>query len=595
MTDITSKHLHHACLLGATQVVSQRHILNKINVFPVRDGDTGNNLASMMRTILRESETKSTVKGTFESISDAALRGARGNSGIIFAQYLNGLTMELSDGAILGIDAYASASQKAVSYAYDAIESPVEGTMITVMKTWGNALIESVSKYSDIVQILSDAYTQAEESLKQTQFQLACLKKAGVVDSGAKGFVFFIKGILDYFSQGMPDQLPLAEVDSDEDGMTVEVHEYEEAITYRYCTEGFLVGENLNLAEIRQSLGDVGDSAVVAGSRTKCRVHIHTDIPAEVFRRLSKFGHITFQKADDMVKQQSIVTNRRHDIGIITDSIADLPQSYIDEHQVHQIHLNVVLNGVDYIDKLTVSPETVLDYGEANSELATSSQPSPKQVENTISYLSEYYDKMIILTVSSALSGTYNSIVQGLEAFNNDALTATVIDTKENSGAQGLLVKRAVELVESGMPYEQIIASLNRLIPHSKILVRVKQLNNMVKSGRLSTRAGDIGRFIGLKPIITLDKDGEGALAGAAFSDRGSLKKMIALVRKAMRQGEIDTYAIVHIDNLEEAQEFAEVFTHIIGKPPAYVCNTSSIIANGAGRGAVALSYIMKV
>jgi dihydroxyacetone kinase-like predicted kinase len=164
--EITSNQIYNSIMHGAYSVIKNKEVLNKINVFPVRDGDTGSNLSSTMQTIIRESKDEGCVKKTLESIADAALFGARGNSGIIFAQYLNGLSESVTDDQKISVKAYARASSLAVSYACEAIEEPVEGTMITVMREWGDALAsESLNKRS-LVEIFRNAYSAIEEALE---------------------------------------------------------------------------------------------------------------------------------------------------------------------------------------------------------------------------------------------------------------------------------------------------------------------------------------------------------------------------------------------------------------------------------------------
>jgi len=538
--------IHTACIQGAIQVVNNRHDLNRINVFPVQDGDTGSNLASMMRTIQRESSVGHNLKSTLASIADAALHGARGNSGIIFAQYLNGFSAAIEDEAELTPVLFAKASQEAASSAYDAIENPVEGTIITVMRTWGQALGDALEGSRDIHDAINTAYEKLEEALRETQYQLKDLKRAGVVDSGAKGFTFFVKGIIDYYKGN--DQKAI-EDDLYFDFEEEEIHDHGDTITYRYCTEGFIDGSHLDLKSIRQDLKGLGDSMVVAGSDHQCRVHIHSDEPAKVFETLYPYGNLVFQKADDMVKQESILHQRKADIALITDSIADLPMDYVDEQQIHMIHLNILFREMTFLDKLTIKPSTLLKYAEEDRQLPTSSQPDPKQIEHLIGYLKTYYDSAIIMTVSAELSGTYNNITKTVEAMDLGGSKVSVINTKQNSGAQGLLVKKAAEMIEEGRNHDQIVKAIKGSIPKSKILVRVKTLDNMVKSGRLSTKAGKIGKIVGLKPIVTLDQDGKGGLQGVAFSVEGSLKKLLVICdhfvkKKKLRAIQLFIFAI---------------------------------------------------
>ena len=139
----------------------------------------------MMRTIIRNAEHKSTVKETLESIAEAAIHGARGNSGIIFAGYLLGLSESITSDINVTIEQFAIASKKAVTYAYDAIEAPLEGTIITVMDEWGKALVDKSDNYNSINEVFEYSIDKIKIALEKTKDQLAVLKKANVVDSGA--------------------------------------------------------------------------------------------------------------------------------------------------------------------------------------------------------------------------------------------------------------------------------------------------------------------------------------------------------------------------------------------------------------------------
>lgn len=594
ITTIKSEDIYNAFLHGAMQVVSKTQLLNKINVFPIQDGDTGNNLASMMKMMINESAKKETVKETLESFSDAAIKGARGNSGIIFAQYLNGLSVEMPNQAEVDYNNYALASQKAVQYAYNSIESPVEGTILSVMKEWGEALNEEGTILTNMTDHMTLAIKRANLALIQTQYQLAELKRAKVVDAGAKGFTLFIQGITDYFKYGdaikqnliANEEIAVAEIEVN--------HDIHSEITHRYCTECLLEGEKVDTDDIKQILTSLGDSLVVAGNKRLTRIHLHTNQPARAFELLHNKGTITYQKVDDMKKQQDIVLRRKSDIALLTDSIADLPQALIDQEQIHVLHLNILFRDTSFIDKITITPKQLLEYAKDDTQLPTSSQPDEKQIENILSYLSTYYKSVIVVTVSKALSGTHNTITRVVEKMKLKDFKITVINSKQNSGAEGLLVAKAAELIDQGQSHEEVVAEINKSIPKSKILVKVKNLDNMIKSGRLSTTMGKIGKKVGLKPVVTLDDEGNGGLSGIAFTENGSLNQVKKHIKNKLKSNSIESYSIVHINNLEEAEELKEVFTQLIGMAPKYVMESSSIIAIGAGDKAVALSYILK-
>lgn len=592
--ELTSNQIYHAMMHGAHSVIKNKETLNLINVFPVRDGDTGSNLASMMRSILQLSRFETSVKATLESISDAAILGARGNSGIIFAQYFSGLSQAVEDVESISLEAYIAASNQAALFAYHAIENPVEGTMITLMKAWAIALKEESRFKKNILDVFSGAFSKIEDALEKTKQQLEALRKANVVDSGAKGFTYFIEGSLYYIKTGKALDF---EKEYDDEPDVIEHLSHDEQNTleqYRYCTECLLENPLEEQELIKKYLSGMGNSLVMASNHHKLRIHIHTDHPEQVFDHLYDKGAIIFQKVDDMKKQQAMMNRRRASVALITDSIADLPEAWTELHQVHIVNLDILFKDRMYMDKLTIKPERLLELSEEFHVHPTSSQPSPKRIENLYDYLSTYYTEAIVLTVSKELSGTFNNFDQVSKKYKHEAFDITVINTRQNSVAQGLLVKKCAELIESGVSTGQIVKQMERMISDTKILVQVKNLDSMIRSGRLSVRTGKIGKKIGMKPIITLDNDGKGALDAIAFSEKGSNKKILQHLKKILKHRTIERYAIIHVGNLKGAQELAQSVTPLIGFAPEYIDETSSIIAISAGFGAVAIGYMLK-
>jgi len=591
---MTSKQIYNSFIQGAYNVILNKEILNKINIFPVQDGDTGSNLASMMRAIIQKSEYHITVKETLESIADAALYGARGNSGIIFAQYFRGLGETIEDGESISISAYANASMCAAQYAYDAIEVPIEGTIITIMREWGRVLSDESLNKDSIEDIFHTAFKKTELALDKTKEQLPVLKKANVVDSGAKGFTYFIEGALYYIRSKENFNLEILKDEADDfEELTAKIS-HSNSDCYRYCTECLLESDSLNLEEIRQNLKHMGGFTVVAGSTLKCRIHIHTNDPAGVFRYLYQQGSVIYQKVDDIFKQESVVNHRKSNIVLITDSIADLPEELIDEEQIQVIHLGILYKDITYLDKLTIWPLNLLEMTKMEKELPTSSQPSPKHIENLFDYLSTYYTSIIVMTVSKKLSGTYNNFINEAKKYADKSVKISIINTRQNSGAQGLLVKKCAQYIKEGLTHKEIVSQVEHDIRKSKILVQVRNLDHMIKSGRLNIRIGKIAKQIGMKPIVSLDAEGNGILESIAFSINGSNKKIIQHIQKTLKRHQIEEYNIVHVNNEPGAKELAKTMTGIIGFEPAYIMETSSIIAISAGDGAVAISYLLK-
>ena len=155
--ELDGRQLYQSFLAGAQRIFEQQKLLNKINVFPVADADTGTNLASTMRSIIDAIIPTDNLKQTAVAMADAALSGARGNSGIIFAQFLYGFSNELIADKPLDIKSFAESMKKAVAYAYDAIANPVEGTILTVIKEWAEHLDKIKDRIDDFIKLRIEA------------------------------------------------------------------------------------------------------------------------------------------------------------------------------------------------------------------------------------------------------------------------------------------------------------------------------------------------------------------------------------------------------------------------------------------------------
>ncbi len=591
MKNLDNEKLYHSFMAGAKEVIKQKRVLNEINVFPVADGDTGTNLASLMQSILNDSTLGGDQKSSLKSIADAALIGARGNSGIIFAQYLNGFIISLeNDENEITVEQFVASAEKAVPYAYDAIENPVEGTMITLMKEFGVAVKKFKNSAKDFVELLGRGVDHLKVSLSETTESLAVLKKNNVVDAGAKGFFHFFDGFMKFVKNEEMDEL--YDETFDEESQIPEGEDFSNE-QYRYCTEALITGENLEAKDIKVAMHELGDSLVVAGHKEKVRIHIHTDVPQDVFFKLRDFGQIVQQKVDDMKKQHEVAHARKYNIALVTDSIADLPQAYIDEHQIQQIPLNLMIEDANYYDKLTITSERFYQFMDELETYPTSSQPNQKQMENFFSYLSTYYDKIMVISVSSAMSGTYNVLKQAIKSLD-DKTDVRLIDSRQNSGAEGLLVMRAQEMIIANKSLDEIEKALLTLREKTKILVSVKTLKYMVRSGRVSKVTGIIGKVANLKPVVSIDKDGEGIIFAKGLSLKSSNKKIRKHIEKVMAGGGIERYAIVHANAENRAEQYAEIYTGIIGQKPAYTMDISTIVAMSAGIGTVAIAYIRK-
>jgi hypothetical protein len=367
-------------------------------------------------------------------------------------------------------------------------------------------------------------------------------------------------------------------------------HESDEEPIFRYCTEVLLAKTTTTSTAIKEQLAGLGDSLIVANSPSRTRIHIHTNQPEEVVHRLRQVGEIQQQKADDMLMQYQLKKGPKHAIALVTDSIADLPQEFIFNNQIQVLPMNLLIDSVSYLDKVTLQPSYFYKLNRLAKENPTSAQPNSKTVENLFSFLGSHYQEIIVVTVAGKLSGTYQMIKEVAKKFQTNNLKIAVIDSKQNSAAEGLVVMNAAEWIAEGLPFNQVVENVELATQTTEILVSVNELDAMVRSGRLPGIAGKIAKFINLKPIVGLDQAGGGKINGVAFSTASNEKKIMNKIKKRRKAGEILRYAVIHANDLERATKLSQEFTKEIGFPPTYLMEISTVVAMSAGEGCVAIA-----
>ncbi|MBB6481432.1 DegV family protein [Spirochaeta isovalerica] len=590
--------IYHGFLAGVMSINKERQHLNRINVFPVADGDTGNNMVRTVKMIANRLESSRSATAVLSRIASLSLDSARGNSGMIFSQYLNGLAIHTEGKDSLSMDDFALAAKESVDMAYRAMDKPVEGTILTVLKAWSESLYQHSVQNHPPGEIFRRAFDKAAQVLEKTRDQLQVLKENNVIDAGALGFVSFLKGVETLRFQG-PVPLSfrrqlLAGKEPVSINENMSRHKNSDVPPFRYCTE-FLIGNRLDDAEnLRKELSPLGDSLIINEGKEKTRIHIHTSVPYEAADILRRYGAIEEEKADDMVRQQQVVNARKSSVAVLTDSIADIPQEILDEEQIHVINLKLSWDDAEYLDRVTITPEQFYREQQIRSSFPGSSVPEPGRIESIFQYLTDYYDSVIVLPVARSLSGTWNQMTQSALPYNKTKKRIAVIDTCLNSVAQGLLVREIARQANKGKTLEELVTAAEDLKKKIRIYVSVSTFKYMVKGGRVSPLKGFVASLLHLKPIVSLDATGKGKAFDKAFSRAGLVKKIISIMKKTSETKGIQSYAIVHAAAEKKADEFARSLNDATGTAPDYITSISPIVGMHSGRGALAIGVIEK-
>ena len=593
LNEMDGRRLYYTFIAGARKVIEHQVELNKINVFPVNDGDTGTNLASTIRSVIDSLHPHRSYKITADRIAETTLINARGNSGIIFAQFLYGMSTETGNYKTITISQFAESVKNSVRYIYDAVANPVEGTMLTVIKDWANYIYDNRYRISDFNEMFISSLHVLNKSLIETKSKLAVLKKANVVDAGAKGFVLFVEGIIDFITNRNLKELIQVKTET---ALFEKIEEsISEKVDFRYCTEALIKNSSIDNKALLSTLEKYGNSIVVAGSDRMRRIHLHTNNPAELLNELRKTGTLAFQKADDMIRQSEIVYNRKWKIALVTDTTCDLAQDLIDNYQINLLPLGINFGENHYLDKITIQPEQFYTLLKENTDYPKSSQVNEKAFTNLYSQLASHYDSIIAIHVSEKLSGTFNSSQKAAQAISKEFnKPISVINSKNISGALGLIILRTAQAIEAGYSHDQVVNMAEKWTNNIRIFVSVGNIKYMVRGGRVSAVKGLIARILNINPIVSIDESGKAIVFAKAFNQKANMEKVMAHIRKISQDKTIWNYIVLHANNIEAARWYSEKMEALTMKTPVSVVNISPVIGVHAGIGAASVALLFE-
>jgi hypothetical protein len=574
--------------------------LNRINVFPVPDGDTGTNLALTVQAIsdrLRISDAREIAVVAHEA-AQAAVLGARGNCGMMLSQFLLGFSCAVEGKARIDTDAFGWALDAGVKRLYESLDDPVEGTILTVMRDTANAAEES--RAHDFAQLLDSILEIAQDSLERTPDLLPSLKKAGVVDAGAKGFVALLEGVVRYLNGDpltTPDDAfqfaPPAVV-------AVEYPEREER--YRYCTEALVRGDGLpDQACVRKVLLEYGDSLIVIRSEDILKIHVHTDVPETVFDYLRGVGALVTHKAEDMEAQhaavgraaESHVSLARRPVGVLTDSSGDLPEEVVRAHGIQVVPLMLVDETRALRDGVDMTAEEFHRLLADGSSVLTTSQPPPGAFVEGFKRAAADSEQVVAVLLGSTLSGTVRSAEAAARTL--DDVPITIVDTRATSLLQGLLVLKATELAELATSPADIATELLRVRADSGILFTVDSFDRLLASGRVGKGKAWLGSILNIKPVLCLNTDGVVAPVSKALGRTRVLDELLARLADRVSDDAKVRFGIVHVGFPEIVDIVEARLREKYGKDVEILTSPATpVIATHLGIGAWGVAYLVE-
>ena len=300
---IDGKKFRDMFVSGANNLQNNKDLVDKLNVFPVPDGDTGTNMSLTISYAIKElaKVQNDNVTDIGKALSKGSLMGARGNSGVILSQIIRGIAKSVEGKENLNVIDLANAFKNGSDTAYKAVIKPIEGTILTVVRESGEYAEKIAQEDMDMIEFLELVVEKANESLNKTPELLKALKEAGVVDSGGKGLVLIYEGMLSSL-KGNNIELVEGGISSDTN-VSVEQNISTEDIKYQYCTEFILETNKVDDLTVRERFMKYGDSLAVVGDEGVIKVHVHTNDPGLAIQEALSYGQLLTIKVENMKLQ----------------------------------------------------------------------------------------------------------------------------------------------------------------------------------------------------------------------------------------------------------------------------------------------------
>lgn len=356
---IEGKMLRDMFVSGANNLQNHKELVDKLNVFPVPDGDTGTNMSLTISYAMKElaKVENDSITEIGKSLSKGSLMGARGNSGVILSQIIRGFSKSIEGKEQISTEDLAKAFKNGSDTAYKAVIKPIEGTILTVVRESGEYAIKAAKKEKDLLKFLEMVIDEANKSLERTPELLKNLKEAGVVDSGGKGLVLIYEGMYEAL-KGKPikakdlNDSNVSEVK--QAGTSINT----EDIKFCYCTEFILESNSISDTEIRDIMLKYGDSLAVVGDEGIIKVHVHTNDPGLVLQDALKHGQLVTIKIENMkLQHENILVG---DTDEIAQSVEEKEYGFIATSMGEGLAKIFKDFGVDYIIEggQTMNPST---------------------------------------------------------------------------------------------------------------------------------------------------------------------------------------------------------------------------------------------
>ena len=584
MEHFTQKELQKMILSSCDKIEKEKEEINKINVFPVPDQDTGSNMARTLLGIKEAIDGKdfkdfSEISGI---ILDAAMSAAQGNAGIIYtgflADFLPELKQDTADAKTLSV-----AFEKGAKRARDSILNPKQGTILDVIDAAALTLKKEAAKEKNIINILKKVLDNSHQALLETREKMEVLKKANVVDAGGLAFLMILESYVEaldgpYFAK-IPEGKP-----SDK------IRKFIKNLSYRYEVISLIENPKFSKEALKEKMKNLGDSLDIVSVGNKMKLHVHTDSPEKIEKIIEKTGNVLKIKTEDMSSEvENKSSLRKVSIGIVTEDASDLPQKIIDRYQIEAVKISV-----DWPNGKKIAAGDIYrkmrKAGEKSVKVfPKTSQPSPKAYSVAFEKQLKIFEKVLCINMASKLSACNNSALQA-KSMSKNKDRIFILDSKSAAAGQALLLLRAVELIQEQKEVRAVMKDLEKLSSKIHLYAVIEDPKWIEAGGRVNkTQANWMRRIqkMNFHPVMIL-KDGLAQQGGIVLA-RDMAEAIFKKIKKESQRKKIRVI-ISHADNLEEARKLKTKLKEIKAEV-SYINSASPVICSHTGPGTLIAAW----
>ncbi len=588
MKSIDSQDVAQMFLRGYVRVREYREKINKINMFPVPDQDTGSNLEKTLSGIYVElsGHTYASFKDLSKVIIESALIEASGNVGIITTSFLSGFlnsletpitTEKLSRG-------FAVAAQKA----HASVQDPKAGTILDVIEAVAKTSRQCVAeKEEDIVIFFKKIIDEARVAVEETEGKMDMYKKAAVVDAGAYGFFIFLEGFLEALEK-KHEPIAIKDVKMEKKNHFIQI------LKNRYEVVCLCKSPEVGAQKLSAQLAHMGDCIDIVEANNMMKIHIHTDRPDEVVSILETVGVTLQMRTSDMT--QSVGGGKEEGakgVGVVVDGASDIPSNWKEEIIV-----------VPFSSYEVESPSIQLDIDVLFARMREAqnggrpfnpktSQPALGEYVKAFKEAFKSYKYIVCVTFFSALSGSYNSACQAREMFSEDEKKRIfVFDSMKGGGAVGLLANAALRLVQQGESFENIPNRLRHLQSQTDVFGVPTTSYWVAHGGRINSFQKNMLSlliWLGFHPMVGIKNNSLGILG---FRWGGSIASALfdRFSKYVVGKKHVEVF-IAHADNKKDA-DILEAMVKKAGHQVVANVKCSPVVSTHVGPGVVFCSYL---